>query len=178
MTRHAAFVRNVMIGREGLHRSVLLDIVERAGGLAPRSYIATGNVTFDADPADVAMIVHQVEEAIAGVVGRREEVFVRTLEHLASVDERDPFAFAPFPDPQHRLISFAKTRVEWPGDVARQSDRGDWCIAAIEDRDVFAVTRLVDGTTRDPGGLIQRITGQRMTSRSWTTVGRILRDPA
>ena len=48
MPRQAAFVRNVMIGREGLHRQVLLDVVERAGGRAPRSYISTGNVTFDA----------------------------------------------------------------------------------------------------------------------------------
>ena len=48
----------------------------------------------------------------------------------------------------------------------------------IEDRDVLAVTRLVDGRVQDPGGHIQKITGQLMTSRSWSTIERIVRDPA
>lgn len=178
MPRQAAFVRNVMIGREGLHRQVLLDVVERAGGRAPRSYISTGNVTFDAKNADLGDITHRIEVEIAGIVGHFEGVYIRSVRHIASLVASDPFAASPYPDPRHRLVNFAKEPVVWPSDVPRSSPRGDWTIMTIEDRDVFAVTRLVDGRVQDPGGRIQRITGQRMTSRSWSTIERIVRDPA
>ncbi len=178
MPRQAAFVRNVMIGREGLHRQVLLDIVERAGGRAPRSYISTGNITFDAKDANLGDITHRIEIDVAGIVGHFEDVYVRSVGHIASLVASDPFAASPYADPLHRLVNFAKEPVVWPSDVPRSSSRGDWTILAIEDRDVLAVTRLVNGRGQDPGGQIQKITGQRMTSRSWSTIERIVRDPA
>ncbi len=178
MPRQAAFVRNVMIGREGLHRQVLLDIVERAGGRAARSYISTGNITFDADTADLDAIIDQTEVEVAKVIGHSEGVYVRSVLHLESLVARDLFAATPFPNPLHRLVSFAKDRVVWPSDVPRTSTRGDWAAIVIEGNDVFAVTRLVDGRVQDPGGRIQKVTGQRMTSRSWTTIERIVRDSA
>ncbi len=54
MARWAGFVRNVMVGRQGLTRLVLLGAVADAGGASPVSYLSTGNVTFDADDGDGA----------------------------------------------------------------------------------------------------------------------------
>ena len=177
MTRQAAFVRNVMIGREGLHRQVLLDIVEQAGGRSPRSYISTGNVTFDADDSAVENVTTGIEAGVARVIGRREGVYVRTVQYLDAVVADDPFAGSPFAEPLHRLVSFAKEPVVWPSGIPRTSARGDWAVFRISGRDVFAVTRVVDGRVQDPGGRVQKISGQRMTSRSWTTIERIVRDP-
>jgi hypothetical protein len=43
--RWLGLIRNVMVGREGLHRAVLLDLAARAGGADVRSFLTTGNVT-------------------------------------------------------------------------------------------------------------------------------------
>ena len=48
--RQAAFIRNVMVGREGLTRAVLVDLAQRAGGARPRSYLSTGNLTTPRSP--------------------------------------------------------------------------------------------------------------------------------
>ena len=45
--RWLGLIRNVMVGREGLDRSVLLDLAERAGCVDLRSFLTTGNVTFE-----------------------------------------------------------------------------------------------------------------------------------
>ena len=50
--RRVAFIRAIMIGREGLHREVVLDLFREAGAIQPRNHLATGNVSFTALAAD------------------------------------------------------------------------------------------------------------------------------
>ena len=45
--QYVGLVRNVMLGREGLHRDVLLRLVDAAGGRAATSHLRTGNLPFD-----------------------------------------------------------------------------------------------------------------------------------
>src|SRR5687768_1554076 len=49
--RYVGLVRNVMLGREGLHRYVLLRLVDAAGGRSAASHLTTGNLTFDVAPS-------------------------------------------------------------------------------------------------------------------------------
>ena len=73
-----------MVGRSGLSRDVLLGAFGDAGGTDPVSFLATGNVSFDAKEADLDDVLNRVEMTIAEVILRREPVFVRRLSHLAA----------------------------------------------------------------------------------------------
>ena len=96
-----------MIGREGLHRQVLLDLVTAAGGGDPVSYISTGNVTFDLDDDLLPDWIARTEAGLATVLGRPGRIFVRSIPHLAALDDTDPFADAPFGDEiEERTVSF------------------------------------------------------------------------
>ena len=74
--RWVGFVRNVMVGREGLSGEVLLDLVALAGGTDAKSRRSTGNVTFDVPAHELDHLVDALESAIAEVLGRREMVAV------------------------------------------------------------------------------------------------------
>lgn len=178
MSRHAAFVRNVMIGREGLHRTVLLDVFGDAGADDPRSYISTGNVTFTAQDTEVDVITGRIEAGIAGVIGRREDVFVRSIARLRALERMDPFAAAPFSDAVERTVSFTNVTLD-PDDLELpiESRRGDLAIFLATPSEVFSAARLVDGRTTGAGGLVEKVVGSRVTSRAWSTVLRILADP-
>jgi uncharacterized protein (DUF1697 family) len=106
--RHAAFIRNVMVGGEGLTRVVLLGLGHRAGGTRPVSHLATGNLTFDLAPASLPEWVAGMEAGIAGVIGLREQIFVRSMEYLETLVASDPFAAAPFAHPRDRAVSFCR----------------------------------------------------------------------
>ena len=80
-----AFVRAVMIGREGLHRQVLLDMFARAGATDAVSYISTGNVSFSADAIAVATIVDRVEADLEQLLGRPTPLFVRSCDALVEL---------------------------------------------------------------------------------------------
>jgi hypothetical protein len=51
--RYAGPVRNVMPGREGLHRDVLLGPADATGGRSAESHLTTGNLTFDTAPSQL-----------------------------------------------------------------------------------------------------------------------------
>jgi len=89
--RHAAFIRNIMVGREGLTRSVLLAATARAGGRLPRSYLSTGNITFTTPVANVDRVRRALEDAVRVSSGRREPVFLRSINELRGLAQRDSF---------------------------------------------------------------------------------------
>ncbi len=174
MSRHVGFVRNVMIGREGLHRPVLLAAVAAAGGEDPVSYISTGNVTFDLAAAKVASFQSDLEHRIATVIGRHEPVFIRTFAELAELYERNPFEPPPLPNTHERVVTFCAMPTADLLDLPFVTERGDLSIFAAAGCEVFSANRLVAGRTRAPGGIIERMLGTQVTTRAWSTIERIV----
>jgi len=84
------FVRNVMVGRNGLTRDVLLDIFTDSGADDPASHLATGNITFELID-DVEGFERRAEHSLREVIGRHEPIFIRSLSDLANRIEMNPF---------------------------------------------------------------------------------------
>jgi uncharacterized protein (DUF1697 family) len=162
-----------MHGRDGLHRTVLIDCFERAGAGDVQTYLTTGNVSFVARPPAVRGIVGTAESAIGEVVGRRTEVFVRTVDELLELRALDPFRVPPLTVDHERIVAFLdhEPAVHLP----IWSPSRDFVVFGTGPRELFSVAvRYPDGTSRGSGGLVERATGTRVTSRAWSTVERIL----
>lgn len=173
--RYVAFVRAVMIGREGLHRPVLLDMFEQAGAADPVSYLATGNASFAATARDLDAVIGSVEAGLATLLGRPTPVFVRSLDDLVALVERDPFAAAPFDEVYARLVTFFRGPVPGALQLPIEAANGDWSVFAAGEREVFGVTRArPDRQPQDPGGAIQRLAGEPVTTRALSTIERIV----
>lgn len=82
--RWVAFVRNVMVGREDLHREVLLELAREAGGTNVLSHMATGNLTFAAEDITPDVLANRLEAGVKRVLGREEMVAIRSLPWLAA----------------------------------------------------------------------------------------------
>lgn len=176
--RYAAFVRAVMVGRDGLDRTTLLDCFEQAGARRTRSYISTGNVTFDAPPRAVPRITRRVEAAVEGVVGRRSEVYVRSIPHLEDLLAAEPYDRSAVPDTVEREVSFLYEPIDVSGlDLPIVSSDGRLTIVHATPDEVVCAGREVDGRRRGAGGFVERILGGRVTTRAWATVLRITQDP-
>ena len=175
MDRYVGFVRAVMVGRDGLDRATLLDCFERQGAVAPRSHISTGNVTFSADAPTIAELTDEVEHAIESVVGRRTEVYVRSIAYLESLSEGDPFATSPVPGSDQHEVSFTYEPID-PTALALpiESPGGYLTVFHATPGEVFCDGREVDGRRRGAGGFIEGLLGQRITTRAWSTVLRVV----
>jgi uncharacterized protein (DUF1697 family) len=168
--RYVGLVRNVMIGREGLHREVLLGLLDAAGGRDARSHLATGNLTFDAAPSRVDAVVRRLEDGIAGVIGRREPVVVREVAWFRDLVASDPFAAFPM-DEWEIAVAFLALRAA-PLDPT--------AVPRIEGLEAVAVRphELLMAARRDvprPGAtyLLPRPWRDEATTRAWSTIRRL-----
>ncbi len=171
---HVGFVRAVMQGRDGLHREVLLDAFLDAGATDVVSYITTGNVSFRAPATAIDEIQDAVEARLEEIVGRRTELFVRSRAELDEIRRRDPFHDAPLAGEFERVVTFLPGAPPDDPPLPIRSPGGDVVVFGTGRRELFTVATKVDGQSRGPGGLIERALGQRVTSRAWSTVERIL----
>lgn len=172
--RFVAFIRAIMIGREGLSRQVVLDAFEAAGAVASRNHLTTGNVSFDARRSDLAGIVEAASATLSGVKGRETPILVRGLAELSAIPFDDIFAEAPPGYDHARLITFLTDDapdVELP--MAGPRDLS--VVFQRRGRELFSASRLVDGEHSDPGGLLQRRLGVPITTRTVGTIEKILR---
>ncbi|MBT8213574.1 MAG: DUF1697 domain-containing protein [Acidimicrobiia bacterium] len=173
--RHVAFIRAVMIGRESLHREIVLDLFAAAGAGDPKSHLATGNVSFDLDLAALPDLVEEVDDRMTQVVGRRIDSYVRTLDELRAIDADIIFGQSPFPDSPCPQVTFFHEPPDLSQWILPHLGRGGrFAVFHVEGREVYSVTREVDGESAAPGGQLEKVTGQRATTRAWSTIDHIL----
>jgi uncharacterized protein (DUF1697 family) len=172
-SRHVAFIRNVMIGRAGLDRDVLLRIFAEAGAMDPRSHLATGNVSFDWDDGEMDDLIDATHTGIARTIGRFEPVFVRSVPALRSAVQSLPFQSPPIDDVGHRCVTFTEStkRLDLPIVTARD----DAYIFGSRGPDWFSVTRLVDGRGGNVNRILEKALSCAATTRNWNTIERVVK---
>lgn len=178
---HCVLIRNVMVGRRGLSREVLLDAFESAGGAEVRSILATGNVVFRAADPDAAAVVERAARQLWEAIGLREPLVLRHLAELRALQAAQPFADAPTDEVHERFVSFFPPGATFELSLPWVSARRDLELLGRSGPQVYGVTRRTSGRSGAPNALLERRTGQRCTTRNWNTVERIIRlcsDPA
>ena len=168
--RYVGLVRNVMLGREGLHRDVLLRRRRPAGGRSATSHLTTGNLIFEVAPAQLDAVVRRLEDGIAGVIGRREPVVVREAAWFRDLVAADPFAAFPV-DRWEIAVAFLRL------DAVPLNSAAVPRIDGLEAVEVRPHELLMAGRrdVRRPGGtyLIPRPWRDEATTRAWSTVQRL-----
>jgi len=175
LQRFAGFVRNVMVGRNGLSAEVLRELVAKAGGHDPRSHLATGNLTFSASPELLEVIRAGIEDSVESVLGRREDVFIRSVASLASAVRSDPFAEMMADDVYERCVTFVPAEPRASLSLPMQTPRGDVVLFDCRAGGVLSITRLISGRPGQPGRFLESTLGLRVTTRNWNTIERIVR---
>jgi uncharacterized protein (DUF1697 family) len=170
--RWAGFIRNVMIGREGLHRDVLLRLLDEAGGRDGASHLATGNVTFIATTRDVRGVVRRLEDGIATVIGRPEPVITRRLDWVQQFVASEPFAA--YDDKVWELLVALLPLDAAPLAPALLEGAGETVIVDVADHELVGA-RPRDRHAPHVNVLAEKASGVRCTSRGWSTLVRLSR---
>src|SRR3954451_7029480 len=172
VVRWVGLVRNVMIGREGLHREVLLDLLAAAGGTDGASHLATGNVTFTAPARELDRVVRRLEAGTADVIGCSDPVLAHPLDWLQSFVATEPFAG--FDDKEWELlVGFLPARAK-PLDIGQLGRADPPRIIAATERELIGA-RPRHGRAPHVLVLLERATGTKGSSRGWSTLVRLSR---
>jgi uncharacterized protein (DUF1697 family) len=173
--RYVALLRAVNVGGKGLVRKeALRDAFARAGGANVRTFIASGNVLFDAEPAHVDAIVAGARRRLRAVMGAEPMVMVRSAREMAALLRRGPFAGVDAPAIVKRYILFLAgapaRRLRLP--VTQAAEELD--LVHVSGRDCWVVSRRKpSGMYGFPGIFVEAQLGVASTARSWSTVTKL-----
>jgi uncharacterized protein (DUF1697 family) len=175
MTRHVAFVRAINVGGHAVVRMKdLQEMFASAGCSDVRTYIASGNIVFDAPAGSVAATIRKVGASLRKALGHEPEIVVRTAREIEAIVKAVPFKnVADEPDIKLYVAFLArapKARPKWP--LVSAADG----VEAIQagGRDVFILRRrMKNGLFGIPNSFPEATLGVPATIRNWATVTKV-----
>jgi uncharacterized protein (DUF1697 family) len=174
-TRHVALLRAVNVGGRGLvKKDALRDAFARAGGANVATFIASGNVLFDAAPSRVDAVVAGARRRLRAVLGTEPVVMVRSAAQIAALLRRGPFAGVDAPAVVKRYIVFLadvpRRRPRLP--ITQPAEELD--LVHLAGRDCWVVSRRKrSGMYGFPGIFVESALGVQSTARNWSTVTKL-----
>jgi len=173
LRRYAAFLRGVM--PTNARQADLARAFEAAGFAEVRTVLGSGNVVFSAPAAAARSLERLAEAALRQGTGRAHPALVRSVEALEALLEADPFAAWAPPAGARRVVTFLRAPPLPPPRLPVEEDGAR--IEGLSGAEAFT-TYL-----RIPRGpvfmkLIARTFGDDQTSRTWETVGKVVRAAA
>lgn len=169
-----AFLRGINVGGRRLKMDRLREVFEAMGFVGARTFIASGNVVFDAATDDMGALENSIEEGLRDALGWEVDTFVRSDEELSAIDRLDPFQDVER-TPEDRIhVLFLRTR---PRDDAAERIRA----LLPEDDELEIVDREVYWLRRGPLSVASLATFDRLreaagtpgTMRNLNTVQRL-----
>lgn len=168
MTRYAAFLRGVNLGKRQVKSADLQAAFTAMGFANVKTLLASGNVLFDADAVDARAI----ERSLAQRFGFEIGTVLRSQAHLRDIVGLDPFAGRVEDDDTKLYVTFVDDcdarSLPMPCAVA-----GDFEVVKLTDSEVFVLTfRNAEGRYGQGMEMIWKHFGKKRlwTSRNWNTV--------
>ena len=176
MTRYIAFLRGINVGgHKMIKMAELVRLLSAAGFKNVRTFIASGNVIFDAPPKDSKALAGKIEKTILKGFGFEVAVVVMTLDKLKAITTRNPFKRV---EPSEDVMLFVtlfsselKPRPKLP--LASTPDNLE--LVSVTDSAAFMVAhRKKTGWFEFPNNFIEKEFGLTATTRNWSTLVKIV----
>jgi uncharacterized protein (DUF1697 family) len=146
--------------------------LEKGGFTDVKTVISSGNAVFSSRSTAERSLETKCEEAMQKFMGRSFMTILRSIDELADLLDRDPFARYPLPPGAKRNVSFFRSAPAARATLSVELHGAR--ILALQGRE--ALTYYVPGVA-DPSfmGAIEKTFGKEVTTRTWETVGRIVK---
>ncbi|MBK7217224.1 MAG: DUF1697 domain-containing protein [Candidatus Promineofilum sp.] len=172
MTRHIAFLRAINITGRSLKMGRLRALLAEMGLVNVATFIASGNVLFDAGDAAEAL-EKRIEAHLRDALGFEVATFLRSPAQLAAVAAHQPFAKDQLGAAFGLMVAFLKQEPDPAATARLMAYRRASDDFAIHGREVYWLRRTQQSETNFAGATLERALGMPATVRSITTVRKL-----
>ena len=174
MPKYVALLRAINVGGHTVRMEELRRHFAAMGFANVETFIASGNVIFDAPRAGAKTLERKIERALEEALGYKVATFLRTPKELAAVARHQPFAAAEL-EGEGNVLYVAFLSHEPDAEAARKlssyADEVD--DFHVSGRELYWLSRKRRGESKFSGGLLERTLGARATVRNSTTVRKL-----
>jgi len=171
---HVAFLRAVNVGgRAVVKMTDLKAAFERAGCRNVRTFIASGNVLFDAPARLPATLRTRIAKELLKVFGKAPGVCYRTLDEIDALVAKDPFAKHLGDKTKMRFVAFMDRVPDKVPKLPVRLEKECVEIAGMHAADLLILSwRTPRGMFGFPNACVEAL-GVTATTRNWNTVTRV-----
>jgi uncharacterized protein (DUF1697 family) len=174
MPKLIAFLRAINVGGHNVKMDELRRLFEELGFSNVETFIASGNVIFDAPDEDVQALERRIESHLRAALGYEVATFIRSVAELADIVSYEPFQAADLASEGDSLyIAFLPGP---PGDEARaklMALRTDVDDFHVHGRELYWLCRTRLSESKFGGGLLEKTLKMPATLRNSTTVRKL-----
>jgi uncharacterized protein (DUF1697 family) len=174
--KYAAFFRNLNLGRLNCPTKVQFeDAFAGAGANSVASFQTNGTMIFtSASNVQARRILAGARAMLRDMCGLKEPAYLRSIEYLNGLAALNPFAAVEPESVYERCTSFLHPSVSELPELPIESKRGDVQLLKFTGTEVLSVSRKVGNTPGSPNAFLEKLLGLPVTTRSWSTVTRIV----
>jgi uncharacterized protein (DUF1697 family) len=174
VSQYVAFLRGINVGGHRLSMDRLRDLFAELGFSNVATFIASGNVIFDAPSADVAGMEKRIEAHLGRSLGYQAETFIRTPAELASIVAFQPFAPEDVEAPGHTLhVAFLREALGKADAKKMLSFRTEMDDFRVRGRELYWLCRGKTTESLVPWPQVAKQVPMRATMRNVKTVRKI-----
>jgi uncharacterized protein (DUF1697 family) len=173
MARHVAFLRAINVGGHVVKMDVLKGQFATLGFTSVETFIASGNVIFEARAKDATKLERTIEAALRKALGYEVATFVRSLDELAAVAEREPFPRPRLDEAVAFVVGFLASPLDAAAVGRLMALRTDIDDFHVDPREVYWLCRRGQSQSTFSNAVFEKTVGLKATFRSMTTIRKM-----
>jgi uncharacterized protein (DUF1697 family) len=176
-TLHAAFFRNLNLGRPGCPTRVQLEAAFlESGAASASSFLVNGTLVYACARGErPRAVAARACASLQASCGLREPVFVRSVATLAALVAGRPFAGAVATGRDTFCVTFLQSHKPPLPAAPCTAQNGAVAFLAIDDAEAFSIARQVGRNgIGSPNAALERLLAAPATTRAWRTVERLV----
>ena len=138
------------------------------------SYIQSGNIFFDTDQTDRAVLTETIERSLEQALGYAVPVFLRSVAEIEQTLALDPFRRLTTTEDMRLCIVFTKQAVPTNLGLPLQSPKQDMTIIQTAAYEAFVVWHVINGRPPVSFSFMDKLLGKQNTTRFFHTTEKIL----
>jgi uncharacterized protein (DUF1697 family) len=164
MFRFFAFLRAINVGRgRTVKMQSLHQVFESLGFSMVETFIASGNVIFEAKTQKTNTLETKIEKALHAALGYEVHTFVRTKVELAKIANYRPFRQSKFDDTWHMNIIFLADSLNQKLKQSVKALRTDTDAFEVHGQEIYWLRRK-----KQKGGAFSTVPLERVLGRTFT----------
>jgi uncharacterized protein (DUF1697 family) len=172
--RYIALLRAINVGGHTVKMDRLRALFGELGFLGVETFIASGNVAFQAEDGDAGVVAERIETHLQHALGYPVATFLRTPAEVRAVAEFQPFpGVEAEPEGGALMVSFLAAPPAVDGVQRLMRHRGASDDFHVHGREVYWLCRTRVSESAFSGALLERALGMPATMRNITTVRKL-----
>ena len=174
MSKHIAFLRAVNVGGHNVKMDHLRQLFESLGFSNVETFIASGNIIFDAKAGNVKTLEKKIETCLQEALGYEVATFIRTDAELIEITKYKPF-------PQSLLDAAMALNIGFLAEVlddaakqklsSMQTDIDDF---HFHGREIYWLCKKKQSDSKISNVVIEKTLGIKTTLRGVNTVNKLV----